>query len=284
MDNHNFIIIKSSGEEEPFSVDKYITSLHRIGLDTNEAKLVFTNTLARIYDKISTSKLYGITFNEIKKLSPRHASIYSLKESLRQLGPSGFPFEHLISELFIQQGYDIKLDQHIKGQCAVHEIDVIATLLPISSANGNNIVQSHGKTTLVEVKFHVEFGHKSDIKIPLYVKARFDDIKNAKNYDIENYTIATNTKFTINAISYSVCAGISLLAWGYPKHNSIQYLIDRYKLYPITVLHSLSDEEKQTLIYHNIVLFQDLALARMKALIPESKLEDAYQEYLILRT
>jgi len=283
MDKGNFGVIKSTGEEEPFSQDKYIKSLYKIGLDSNEVTNVFNKTIARSYDKIPTKKLYGITFNEIKKLSPRHASIYSLKESLRQLGPSGFPFEYLISQLFIHQGYVIRLDQHIKGQCVVHEIDVIAILPPLSSTSVTN-VRERGKTTLVEVKFHVAFGHKSDIKIPLYVKARFDDIRNTHNYDINNYTIATNTKFTLNAISYSICAGINLIAWGYPKKRSIEQLIDYYKLYPITVLHSLSDIEKQKLISNNIVLYQDLAIAKTKALISESKLEEVYHEYQILRT
>lgn len=280
MDNSNFLVIKSSGEEEPFSPDKYIDSLYKIGLNSEEAKYVFNKTLPRLYNKISTRKVYGITFNEIKKLSPKLASIYSLRESLRLLGPSGFPFEYIVSEIFIRQGYTIKRDQFIPGKCAIHEIDIIATLADASAVPKIDALKLvNGRTTLVEVKFHVEFDHKSDIKIPLYVKARFDDIENTKNYTIDNYTIITNTKFTVNAINYSVCAGINLIAWSYPKNKSIEVLIDHYKLYPITVLHALSLEEKLKLISHNIILYQDLEIAKEKLLISEATLEEVYKEY-----
>jgi Holliday junction resolvase-like predicted endonuclease len=279
MDKYNnFLVIKSSGEEEPFSIDKYIDSLYKIGLNADEVKTVSNRTISRLYNKISTKKLYGITFNEIKKLSPRHASIYSLKECLRLMGPSGFPFEHFVSQLYIRQGFSIKRDQFIKGKCAMHEIDIIAT----SPINESELRKE--KTTLVEVKFHVEFDHKSDIKVPLYVKARFDDIWDAKNYYIDNYAIITNTKFTINAINYSACAGVNLIAWGYPKNNSIEILIARYKLYPITVLHCLTDEEKRKLISNDVVLYEDLGIAKEKKLISESKLEEIYKEYIGLRS
>ena len=80
------------------------------------------------------------------------------------------------------------------------------------------LAQTLKERILVECKFHNKQQYYSDLKTSLYVKARFDDI-NAQKSGSEKFTtclLATNTKFTRNAIRYSECAGIKLLSWGYP--------------------------------------------------------------------
>ncbi len=264
MIQKNFYVIKASGEQEPFSASKYMESLERADLHTRDIEQVFDSIKPHLYNGMTTKKLYDLTFNAIKKLNLlSHASIYSLRESLRLLGPTGFPFERLVSKLFNKLGYDIKLDQHVQGKCIVHEVDVVAV--------------KNDKTALVEVKFHAGYGYKSNIKIPLYIKARFDDILHV-NSSINNYTIITNTKFTLDAIQYGECVNIHLIAWGYPRNNSIDYLIKKYKLYPITVLHSLSSREKKLLIDSNIIICGDLLEKNKIAGLSQAKLIHAQEE------
>ena len=110
-----------------------------------------------------------------------------------------------------------------------------------------------------EVKFHNEQGFKSDLKIALYVKARFDDLLNAEfNYGhrrkLDEGWLVTNTKFTEKAIQYSACSGVRLIGWNYPHDGSLQKLIEDADLHPITCLTSLDAGEKRRLMDQGIVL------------------------------
>ena len=77
------------------------------------------------------------------------------------LARDGFPFEKFVARLFNVWGYDTITDQTVMGSCVDHEVDVVAW-------KGNDLA-------MVEAKFHNEFGLKSDSKVVLYVKARYDD-------------------------------------------------------------------------------------------------------------
>ncbi|GEM_PF-5434870 len=49
-------------------------------------------------------------------------------------------------------------------------------------------------------------------------------------------------------ISYAECSGLFLLGWDYPAGNGLRDIIDREKIYPITVLSSLNRAQKQILL------------------------------------
>ena len=78
------------------------------------------------------------------------------------LGPTGFPFEQFVAEIFKAEAYSTITDQIVQGKCVEHEIDVVAW--------------KEKELIMVEAKFHTDFNLKSDLKIVLYVKARYDDI------------------------------------------------------------------------------------------------------------
>lgn len=68
----------------------------------------------------------------------------------------------------------------------------------------------------------------------------------------------TNTRFTLDAITYGNCVGLYLLSWDYPKENALKDRIDRLGLYPITVSTLLSSREEQFLLSRDIVLCRQL--------------------------
>ena len=70
--------------------------------------------------------------------------------------------------------------------------------------------------------------------------------------------MVTNTRFTIDAINYAKCVGLTLLSWDYPLNNGIKDNIDSFDLYPITTLINLSKDEKKTLISKDIILVKEL--------------------------
>ena len=71
--------------------------------------------------------------------------------------------------------------------------------------------------------------------------------------------LVTNTRFTKDAIDYAKCVDLTLLSWDYPKNNGIKNNIDKYGLYPITTLTSLTKKEKIQLIEKNIILVKELS-------------------------
>jgi hypothetical protein len=122
-----------------------------------------------------------------------------------------------------------------------------------------DVYATRGNETLAaELKYHNDPGYKTDIKIALYVKARFDDIwqcdpRSREDCPIDHGFLITNTKFTTQAVEYATCAGLGLLGWSYPNEGSLYDRIVASGLYPITALTSIRKAEKRLLIDRNIV-------------------------------
>src|SRR5206468_6395376 len=141
--------------------------------------------------------IYKHAFSLLDKTEQQTAMRYSLRKAVLDLGPSGFPFEQLVAEMFKAQGYHVLTDQIVKGYCAEHEVDVVAWR-PAQDRHKQDLI-------MTEAKYHGQTELKSDLKIVLYVKARFDDLeKMTYTYDGHAYSLTegwlvTNTKFTISA-------------------------------------------------------------------------------------
>ena len=73
--------------------------------------------------------------------------------------------------------------------------------------------------------------------------------------------MVTNTRFTLDAINYAKCVGLTLLSWNYPENNGLKANIDTLALYPITTLTALTKREKHQLLKKNIVLVKESANA-----------------------
>ncbi len=107
-------------------------------------------------------------------------------------------------------------------------------------------------------------GIKSDLQVAMYSYARYLDLESARICSADvcgviSLSVITNTKFTKAAIDYAKCTGINLLSWDYPKHDSLHSKIEKYGLYPITVLTHLSTGQKQQLLTSGVILCSELA-------------------------
>ncbi len=246
----SFSVTKFSGEVVPFEEKKLYNSLKKGGAKEDEIQKIIRYVKENMEDGKSTAKIYTEAFSLLKQLPSSAAARYKLKRSLMELGPSGFPFERFIAELFKHQGYKVKNNLIIKGKCVQHEVDVLA---------------EKEKTSLfIECKFHNRQGLKSDIKIAMYFKSRADDIRNGNGHhpafsgkEILGYLI-TNTRFTEDAMVYSRCENVHLMSWDYPQNGSLKDLIELSGLYPITCLTTLKGREKSILLEKGIVMGKDL--------------------------
>ena len=250
MKNESFDIIKSSGEKVKFSLDKLRTSLKRTGAEKQIVDQILDKVRDELYQGISTKEIYNRAFSLLKKKKSYLASKYKLKKAIYELGPTGFPFERFISALLNYSGYKTEVGEVLQGECVTHEIDVIA--------------HKQNETTIIECKFHGDQGLNCNVKIPLYINSRYQDVKTHWNANPKNGTIltkgwvVTNTRFTKDAIQYGKCCGLYLLSWDYPHNDGLKDRIDRLGLYPITVSTLLTNREKQFLLSRDVVLCREL--------------------------
>ncbi len=225
--------------------------MHRSGADDQTINRVLQEIRGRVYENMPTKALYKMAYKVLKRLNQTVAARYSLKQAMLQLGPSGFPFERFFAEILKSQGFSTETGVLYPGKCITHEVDVVAE-------NKTDVV-------LVECKYHPVAGSMSDVKIPLYIHSRFRDLEagmhlqrtlNSRNL---HFRIATNTRFSDDAMTYGRCAGLDLIAWDYPMGKGLRELIDQTGLHPVTCLGSLTMKEKTALLEKNIVLCRHLA-------------------------
>lgn len=238
-------IKKSTGEEEIFDRNKLRASLERAS-----ASFVLANEIAdKIQSQIkrgdTTGRIYQSAFKILNKKTPKTAARYSLPRSIMELGPTGFPFEKYISKILDKKGYKTETNVTLRGRCVEHEIDIVAM-------DADDLI-------FIEAKFHNELGIKTDTKVALYVRARYEDLS-SQTFNIDGLdrkmtrgTIITNTKFTDNAKAYSKCAGVPVIGWDYPEKGNLYELIESTSVFPITSLNTISKSDKITLLGLGVV-------------------------------
>jgi hypothetical protein len=243
-------IIKSDGTRELFDREKLLRSLRKIGTENSLAEKIVTKVETDLTDGHTTKEIYRQAFTLLKKHQRPVALRYSLKRAIAELGPSGFPFEDYVAEIFKAQGYQAVTDQIAMGVCVPHEIDVVAY-------NDKELI-------MTEAKFHTDFGTHSDLKVALYIKARFEDLQNSvfkyggRERKMTKGMLITNTNFSSTAIQYGECAHLNMIGWNYPKDNNLHQMIEKLNLVPVTVLTTLSATEKKMFLANRIVLSKQL--------------------------
>lgn len=241
-------ITKASGQQVMFSDTKLSKSLRRAGATDEQITKVIEEISTKIYPGISTRRIYKMAFNLLKKYSRNVAAKYHLKNGIMELGPSGYPFEKFIGELFRYQGYYTRVSSLEQGKCVMHEIDVIA--------------KTDNTQLMIECKYHNQPGIICDVKIPLYIQSRFQDVEakwKEMNASVKyRGCVVTNTRFSDDALKYGNCSGLMLIGWDYPSKGSLREKIDSLGLYPITCLTTITKSEKQYLLDHKVVLCLDL--------------------------
>ena len=248
---NNISITKKTGERALFDPEKLRESLIKSGANKGDADYVTSVISGRIVDGMSTHKVYRLAYQLLRKKSGRVAGRYRLKKAIFDMGPTGYPFESLVGELIKLQGYSVETGIVLNGKCVTHEVDVHA--------------KSKSKTIFVECKFHNDIKKKSDVKVSLYVKSRFEDLKLKRINEVdENHIfegwLVTNTRFTSDAAQFGTCSGLKLISWDYPTQGNLRQLIDSSGFHPITTMHSITKKEKISLMDNSIVLCRQLVI------------------------
>lgn len=277
-------IQKSDGSLQAFDPKKLRDALIRAGAEHHVAEDISSHISAVCHENhkdeiIKTEFIYKLAFKQLKNISRAAALKFSLKRAILEIGPTGFPFEEFVAEIWRHEGYTALTGQMVFGGCVAHEVDIIAW--------------KPDELVMIEAKYHSDAGSRTDLKTALYVHARYEDIR-GENFALKSFNIntigtegltdmhafekksqnlpddmpqkltqgwlITNTHFSDTAIHYASCKGLKLMGFDYPEFESLQDKIFEHQLYPITCLTTLSSGEKKELITRNIVLCKTLRM------------------------
>jgi hypothetical protein len=238
-------VIKASGLSEPYDPHKLENSLRRSGATPSAIREVMCAVEDQISEGMTTRALYRLAHDELKRAERPAAARYSLRRATLALGPSGYPFERLIAALLATQGYTTVVGTIVRGRCVSHEVDVIAA--------------RKGDRIYAECKFHSQLGFRTDVKVTLYVHARAMDLSAVAENGVSEFWLATNAKFTSDAIQYGTCSDLHLLGWDHPKGRGLEWRLEHSQIMPLTCLTTLRGFAKKRLLEGGVVTTEEIA-------------------------
>jgi len=254
-------IIKASGEQEPFDESKLVKSLAKTGLSVDVASQTVDYLKRHLRTGITTKDIHEHVSSYLKENAPvNNYYNYGLKRAIMDLGPSGHPFETIVSDVLTVYGYKTEVGVIVLGKCVTHEIDVVA--------------KKDNKQFFIECKFHNSPGIKTDVQVALYTYARYLDIKSAMEHshgtDIAYFPwLVTNTKVTSEVFDYAGCVGLELTSLLDPKGHGMSDLIMSAGLHPVTLAYQIPRFKINLLLERGIV-----TCARLKGAIQENHVSD----------
>ncbi len=244
------LVKKYDGTLMPFERTRLRNSLIRSGASSKVAEQITKAIELESFDGISTKIIYKKASKLLYKHERGTGVKYRLKQAMMDLGPSGYPFEKFVAELFLQRGFEVEVGVMMQGWSVMHEVDVVA--------------QNPDKYYVIECKFHNNQATKSDVKTAMYIHSRVQDLhkvlKQGDAQDKKSYVgwIVTNTRFTKDAIKFGNDYGLQMLSWDYPEDGGLRDWIELEGLHPITSLSALNKKEKRVLLNADIVRCKQL--------------------------
>lgn len=240
---------KATGYNEVFSHEKLSQSLRRAGVPGHKVDEICKSVEHGLESGFTTTDIFRSAFRHLLKEDLDTAVSYSLRRAVSSLGPEGFLFEQYIEAVLQAHGFSTQRNVIMEGMCVDHEIDIVA--------------KKGEMHHLIEAKYRNAPGIKTHIDVVMYADARRNDVaprqvKKEQEPGRHRIWLITNTKFTRKSIQYAECRDIQLTGWNYPKERNLQDWIYEKKVFPITVLPSLSKDGRTALVNQGMLLAQDV--------------------------
>ncbi|MCB9091939.1 MAG: restriction endonuclease [Halobacteriovoraceae bacterium] len=235
---------KKSGQFEHFDPKKFLNALKRTGCSRDHAVHVLSKVEPHLTEGVSTQKIERITSRYLYKKYRQLGYKYNFKRAILELGPGGYIFEQFVAQCLAKEGYKTTNNVIKKGRCIKHEIDIVAC--------------APENTVYVECKFHNSVSHKNDAKTALYVLGRYFDLKSNDKNKFDEFWIASNSKYSDDALKLGNCMGMTMMGLFSPKSINLSILMVKNKVYPITSLKSLGKNFKLELLKNQIITIDDL--------------------------
>ncbi|MFB0543944.1 MAG: ATP cone domain-containing protein [Candidatus Bathyarchaeia archaeon] len=262
-------VIKWDGRKEPFQRKKVQRTLLRVGAPPEVAEKIARQIEEEAYEGITTKEILDMIFQRLEKYEPAVTFRKDLRTALGEMRPQP-DFEEYVRIVLRAHGYKVTSERVIQGFCVSHEIDGIA--------------EKDGETIYLEVKHHSEPHIYTPFDVTLATKAKWDDIKEGfkkglNNQSFDRVLMVCNSRLTEHARKYSACVGIDHLGWNCPEGHGFDRFIEEKKLYPVTLLKSLTEEERDKLSDNGILTLRQLVRDRFKIVnISESRISKLVEE------
>jgi HJR/Mrr/RecB family endonuclease len=238
-------VIKADGRREKFSMNKIIRTCMRAGMPKKDAFKIAKKIKSEIKNNTTTRVIYHLILDELEKRKIPSSFIYRLRDSIAELGP--IEFELYTKKILEAHGYRCEWNKIIPGKCIEHQIDVIA---------------KKEKLFLVECKRHFNPHRFTGLGVVLQLQATLEDLldgfEEKKNkYRFDQAWLVINTKFSEHAKQYAGKKNIRLTGWRSNTEFSLERMIEKKKIYPITILNIDFSLQKKFLSRH-IITIDDL--------------------------
>ncbi len=102
-------IINARGQKEPFSYQKVFRSAKRVGANRELADKIARNIEHNVKAGDKTFDIFKQVKSQLNNKSPLSAIRFNLKQAIRKLGPTGFPFEKYMASIFTDLGFQTTL-------------------------------------------------------------------------------------------------------------------------------------------------------------------------------
>ncbi len=241
-------VTKADGRRQIFEKEKIARTCIRMGASNEEARNIADKIEEKLKDGTETKKILQMIFSELENYRPEVKHIIDLREAISLLR-SKPDFEKFVGAILKSQGYQVQMNQIVAGKCVDHEIDVIAN-------NSSEIIY-------VEVKHHLQHHTFTGLDVFLEANSTFEDLcegylRGKNKIKFTRAVVVSNTKISDHAWRYSRCRGIDNIGWKSPPGDSLEDMIERNKLYPITLLKNLDRNEEEKLGDAEIILLRQL--------------------------
>lgn len=245
-----------------------------MGASFSIAEAVSKEVEQRIYDEISSERILEMVQSRLKEHEPAIALREDLKTGLARIG-GGAAFEEFVRIVLRAHGFEVEGNKKVQGRCVTHELD--------------GIVIGDGACRYLEVKHHSRPHRYTPFDVTLAAKAKLDDMKagheeGTTSYCFDRVMVVCNTRLTSHAQKYADCVGIDHIGWNVPFGRGLDFLIEEKHLYPITVLRSITPNERDLLFKQKIFLLKQLAgVSQIPETGSERIMDLAHQASEILR-
>ncbi|MBI5851885.1 MAG: restriction endonuclease [Planctomycetes bacterium] len=236
------VVTKRSGKREPYRPQKLRSALERVGVPRADRERVVHDVEGVLADEIESSLIDRVVARSLRRSPLPCAARWNLRRALAELGPSGFPFEHFVAELFAAEGFATQVGVRLRGRLIEHEIDVVA--------------DRGAERSLCECKLLTRKDGKLDAKTAMYVFGRAVDLDALRGRT--RFWLVTNGRFSQDALRFGLGMRLHLLGWDVPDGDSLRVRIERAGLMPLSALATLPGHAKQALLAGGHVLCRDL--------------------------
>ncbi len=120
------VVVKKSGDKEAYDEEKVRRTMNRVGVPDNLKPEILAHIKEKFQNgEMSTDDLFHHVMEYLEPRDRKSSLRLNLRQAIFELGPTGFPFEQYLAQIFRTMGYTVTTNVIMNGDCVKHEIDLV---------------------------------------------------------------------------------------------------------------------------------------------------------------